>query len=113
MSDQLQFPQVKAANSNLDYSVDWSAWLALDNDAIATVTFTIAPVSAPDAPLPLLPGDCVVTPAAPPINMGLVSCWISGGIPGRLYALTCAIVTVAAAGAHARADQRTVLLQVV
>jgi hypothetical protein len=111
--DQLQFAQPKSAAADLDYTVDWTAWLAPGNDTIASATFAIAPVFAPGSTQTAMSGDCVVANAYPPITLGQVSCWISAGIPGRLYALTVTITTVVAPGGHARTDARRVLLRVV
>lgn len=81
----------------LDYSFDWTDWLAAastpaDTIASATCTVTGSTTSAVDA---TLHDDNVVT------------AWVSGGAAGDTIALKCNIVTTGL-----REDERTVYLKV-
>jgi hypothetical protein len=98
----LAFTQPKRVIAVLDYTVDWTPWLVLD-DTISSVVFTIVPFSAPPAS-----GDCAVAPASPPISGGLTSCWITEGVAGVAYKLTALIVT-----SGGRTDERDAILQVI
>lgn len=81
----------KDPDALLDYCWDWSGWLS-EGDAIVT-----AEVIAPE-------GLTVNTPA---ISDGKVVAWISGGVEGRHYPVTCRVTTSAG-----RIDDRSILLVV-
>lgn len=81
----------KDPSARLDYTIDWSAWLAIDDDTIASAT-------VPDPPDGL--------------DIELVShtdtsttVWVSGGTAGTSYDVAVHIVT-----AGAREDERTITI---
>ncbi len=62
----------------LDYTFDWTSYLLLNTDTIASFTIT------PDVGLTLVSSNLAVT---------LVTCFLSGGIAGAKYRVKCTIVT--------------------
>ena len=70
----------KDPDAVLDYEFDWSAWLT-DGDTLATATIT-----APNG---------LTVAAAPPVTVTStkVMYWLSGGVVGQSYAVTCHVVT--------------------
>lgn len=81
---------IKDPDASLDYSVDWSEWLATASDSILTSTWTV-----PD-------GLTVVTQT----NSGtLATVWLSGGTAGKAYSLTNHITT-----RGNRTDDRTIVI---
>lgn len=76
-------------DARLDYSWDWSAWLAEGE------TITEAVVTAPTG----------LTVSASTITGGTVSVWIEGGTEGTTYRVPCHIVT-----SQDREDDRTLRL---
>lgn len=80
----------KDPDAVLDYAWNWTAWLA--GDTIASYTL--------DVPEGLtLESDSATSSA--------VTAWLSGGVAGQSYAVTCHIVTAAG-----REDDRTVVISV-
>lgn len=89
---------VKDPDAVLDYTFDWTAWLALNGDAISTHAASIE--NAADAggviDSSLVVGDKVTV-------------WVSGGTAGKTMTLRCRITTN---NTPARIDDRTVYLKV-
>ena len=81
----------KRVASQLDYSVDWTAWL--DGDTIVTSTWSIVPIGATPGT-----GDCTLQNATPPVAGGVATVWVSAGISGRFYNLSNTITTVGSGG---------------
>ena len=81
----------KDPNAVLDYVWDWTSWL--NGDTIATHTVTVATTAGDLAPL-VVDSSAVVGP--------LVTVWLSGGMVGTVYAVTCRITT-----AGGRTEDRT------
>ena len=81
----------KDPHAVLDYSWDWTAWLAA-SETISTATVTVA-------------GSVVVdsTVLASPV----VTAWVSGGTAGDTDSLTCRITT-----SDGRTDDRTIRLSI-
>lgn len=83
-----QFP--KDPHEKLDYFFDWSAWLLTDTISSATVTAS--------AGLTLESFTQTATS---------VTAWVSGGISGQPYEVTCKITTTSG-----RVAERSFILQV-
>lgn len=66
----------------LDYTFDWSEWL--ESDQIASFVFSIIPNAS---------GDCTLAPSPPPTDGITATAWVSGGIAGTVYSLTCTVTT--------------------
>jgi hypothetical protein len=81
----------KDPHATLDYAWDWSAWLANGE------TIQDAEVLAPYG----------LNVEAPVVENGKVTAWISGGVEGRQYTVTCRVTTSAG-----RVDDRSILLVV-
>jgi hypothetical protein len=81
-------------DANLDYSEDWSAWLAeiVGGDTIADALIL------PESPLVL---------GSQSISGGVVTAWISGGEAGNTYRVVFRITTAAG-----RIDDRSIYLKV-
>lgn len=81
---------IKDPDATLPYAWDWSPWLGADTIATATVLpvdgLTVGPVSHTD---------------------GIVSVWLSGGVAGQTYAVTCRVTTAAGL-----VDDRTITVKV-
>lgn len=77
----------------LDYSVDWSAWLAGDTIASAAWTSTA--------------GVTILDDPAPTVEGSVAKVWLSGGTTGQRESVTCHVVT-----AEGREDDRTFWLSV-
>lgn len=103
MSCCLSFQQPKHADAVLDYTFDWTQWLAPAGDSLVTAVFTIAPANGIAQT-----GDCTVTPTQPAITGGRASCWVSGGVSLVTYRLACTITTTGG-----RTDERDASLYVV
>lgn len=78
--------------ATLDYTFDWSDYLALIADTIASVTFTVAGGVA-------LTTQSNTTTAA--------TAWISGGVTGVPASVACRITT-----SSGRTDERTIYLKI-
>jgi hypothetical protein len=83
----------KDPDSTLDYAFDWSEWLSTDE------TITSASVTISASSLNKLSVSYTTT--------GSVVVWVSEGILGTRYDLTCQIITNAN-----RIDQRTIKLDI-
>lgn len=83
---------VKDPSARLEYSVDWTDWLALVVDTVSSFTW--------DVPVGLTnDGEAAAG--------GLATVWLTGGALGVDYRVVCTITT-----AGNRIDQRTVTIQV-
>jgi hypothetical protein len=82
----------KDPNAVLDYTFDWTDWLALVSDTISTVTVT---------------GAGGVTIQSSTQVGALVTAWVSGGVASTVASVTCRIVT-----AGGRTEERTIYLLV-
>ena len=89
---------LKDPEATLDYTFDWTDWLAKSsNDTIATATFTV-------------PTGLVLVSSSV-IAAGLKArAFISGGTAGTTYKVTCAITTVLAP--NARIEERVIYIKV-
>ena len=76
----------------LDYSIDWSAWLP-SGDTIDSATWTAST------------GLTVEASPAPSVAAGIATVWISGGVAGTRYRLTCQVTTDAG-----RVDERSIAI---
>ena len=83
---------LKDPNAVLDYSFDWTAYLAAISDTIESVEF-------------VLDDGLVQVDFSHTTTMAVV--WVSGGVPGTLR-VTCRITTVGG-----RVDDRSVFLKIV
>jgi len=83
----------KDPDATLDYSFDFSAWLALINDTIASASITV------EAGLTKVGSETFNTTA--------VSVNVAGGIKGKTQSVRCRITT-----ANGRIDDRTVWLRI-
>lgn len=85
----------KDPDSTLDYPFDWSKWLALINDTIASVLWILDPT---------------LTLASSSFTAVTATAFISGGLLaiGTSVPVTCRITT-----AGGRVDERTILLKIV
>lgn len=83
---------VKDPDAKLDYSWDWTAWLALISDTIASHLITA------EAPLSVVSHSD---------DGHIVSAYVSGGTAGATHSLACRITTVGG-----RIDERTVYLKI-
>lgn len=84
---------VKDPQAVLDYSWDWSAWLAGIGDTYASHTIfqeTGGPTTVGSAQ-----------------TAGIISAFISGGVPDAKHRVTCRIVTVGG-----RTDDRSIFLKI-
>lgn len=70
----------KDPSSELDYSVDWSLWLA-EGDTIVDSEWEVSPGLT--QPKPPTPGDTTVT------------VWLGGGEAGQTYPVVCRVTTEA------------------
>lgn len=82
----------KDPDATLDYSWDWTAWLALISDTIASHVIT------PETPLVV---------ASHSDDGKIVTAYVSGGSAGMTHSLACKIMTVGG-----RIDERTVYLKI-
>ena len=87
---------LKDPDATLDYSEDWTAWLA----AASVVPDTIASATAVTASL-------TASVDSVSFNTTKVTAWVSGGAVGEKIALVFQIVT-----AGGRTDERTLYLKV-
>ena len=67
----------------LDYSLDWSAILADAGDTIASAAVSVAPSGA---------GELTASSLA--VVGGVMTVWLTGGVPGRAYTVRAEIATV-------------------
>jgi hypothetical protein len=69
----LQWP-IAEPNENLDYSIDISAALAASSDGLTQVAVSAAPS-----------GTGELTVQSVNVVLGVITAWLSGGVPGRTY----------------------------
>ncbi|MFN2472794.1 MAG: hypothetical protein ABR588_02565 [Sphingomicrobium sp.] len=86
---------LKDPGATLDYAVDWGAEY-LDDDAIASSSFDIAPVED---------GGATIVGTANDFKIATVT--VAGGLAGRQYRVTNHVVM-----ASGREDERTIVLRV-
>lgn len=86
----------KDPNATLDYPFDWSVWLGLINDTIASVTWII---------------DASLTSVATGFTAVTATIFVSGGVAGTTVPITCRITT-AGNGTSPRIEDRTILLKI-
>lgn len=82
----------KDPSAILDYSFDWSSWLAT-NETISNATVTV-------------PAGIMLYQAAQ-VSAGVVTFWLSGGAAGNFYPIECTIST-----SQGRTDSRSFQLTV-
>jgi len=82
----------KAPGATLDYTWDWTNWLAT-GETITAHTLTLDPA---------------ITKTAETASTTSVTAWVSGGVAGNGYLVKCSITTSAG-----RIDERTIRLYVV
>jgi hypothetical protein len=82
---------IKDPDAVLDYSFDWTAYLALISDAISTSTFTASS------------GNINSTS----VNGAVTTAWVSGGAVGEKIMLTNRITTTGG-----RTDDRSVFIKI-
>lgn len=80
-------------SARLDYVWDWGSWLDID-ETIDSFTITVLPTDE------MTYQDATTTDS-------VVTAWVSGGVRGRTYKVTCHIVT-----SDAREDDRSFNLSV-
>lgn len=83
----------KDPDATLDYPFDWSKWLAVVGDTIASVTWLL---------------DASLTKVSSSFTAVTATVFISGGVIGTLCPVTCRIVT-----AGGRTEDRTIMLRIV
>lgn len=83
----------KDPNDILDYVVDWTSWLP-EGDTISTSTFELEPGAE------IVLGSGI---QAPSHTANTTTMWLTGGVEGKMYAITNRIVT-----AQGRQKDRTV-----
>lgn len=85
----------KDPDAIVDYSLDWTTWLALASDPTDAIDTIL--VTASDG----------LTVDDSDHNESIVTIWVSGGEAGTTYRLTCRIVTTGG-----RTDERSVYVRV-
>lgn len=83
----------KDSDATLDYIFNWTDWLALAGDNIASYAVTVDGV----------------TLASDSRTGAYVTAWVSGGTVGETASVTCRVTTNAS---PARVEQRTVYLKI-
>jgi hypothetical protein len=89
----------KDADADLDYTWDWSPYLKSLNDTIAAVEFE---VSEPG-------GDTALVSHDPGFNSAQTVIWLSGGVVGKTYQITCRITTT---NDPPRVDDRSIYVKI-
>jgi 3-phenylpropionate/cinnamic acid dioxygenase small subunit len=79
----------KDPDAILDYQIDWSDWL---DQAEAIASYEIIP-------------DDGITVDSDEIEDGVITVWLSGGLEGRVYSVTCRVTTDAG-----RVDDRSIII---
>lgn len=82
---------VKDPQATLDYSFDWTTYLALISDTLQSATFSLS-------------SGTLVTSG---FSNGVATAWLSGGTIGTTIILICHIVT-----AGGRTDERSIFIKV-
>jgi len=86
--------KIKDPNAVLDYSIDWSTWLAT-SETITASSWTV-------------PTGITQTTPAPSFTNTITTIWLLGGTVGTTYTLTNHITTN-----QGRQDDRSITIQVV
>jgi len=86
--------KIKDPNAVLDYSIDWSTWLAT-SETISASSWTV-------------PTGITQTTPAPSFTNTVTTIWLLGGTAGTTYTLTNHITTN-----QGRQDDRSITIQVV
>jgi hypothetical protein len=89
----------KDPDAILPYRFDWTDWL--DGDTIDNATFAV---------LPAVEGGLKIDDQTFDAS-GVATGWLSGGVPGQAYTVTCSVFTTAGAAHHMR-DDRSILVRV-
>jgi len=87
---------LKDPDALLDYSFDWTAWLAVSDPADTIASHVVS-----------LSGSATAVLENSAEDSGVVTAWVSGGAIGDKIAVTCHITS-----ASGREDDRTVYLKV-
>jgi hypothetical protein len=72
----------------LDYHVDWTNWLQIDNNTGMFDTITASTFTAD-------PGILIATSPAPSFTPAVTTVWLSGGTSGQFYKITNHVTTSA------------------
>lgn len=83
----------KTADATLDYSTDWTKWLATVDDTIASHGVSVGPG---------------ITLESDSRNGAVVTAWIAGGVVGKTYSVVFEIATTGG-----RTERRTINITVV
>lgn len=84
----------KDPNSRLPFTVDWTQWLAAEEDEASSAEW-IVPIGLTKEDFP-----------APIVVDGKATVWLSGGTDGRTYEVVCRLTTVGG-----RIDDRTLQIR--
>jgi len=84
---------LKDPDAVLDYTFDWTAWLAGIADTLASQQMVV---------------DTGITLNSSSIDGSKVIAWLSGGTAGTTYRVTCRVVT-----AGGRTDDRSIYIKIV
>jgi hypothetical protein len=84
---------LKDPDSVMDFSIDWTDWLAPDSDSISTSVWTV---------------DSGITKDSQPYSGAVATVWLSGGTLGESYKCVNTITT-----GNLRTAQRTIIIKVV
>jgi hypothetical protein len=84
----------KRPGGRLDYSFDWTAWLAAVGDTITSYT-----VDVPQG----------LTKESVMLDGGVVTVWLKGGVAGYKFQVRCDIVT---SSSPPREDSRTIMVDI-
>ena len=85
----------KDPESNVDFSIDWSAWLQ-NSETIASAAWTVEPS-----------GESSVSLGTQSVGTTVASIFVSGGILGHCYRLTCQ-----ATSSEGRSAERSIVLRI-
>jgi hypothetical protein len=91
---------IKDPDAVLDFSFDWSDWLAEVGDTIIQHAFNVTDPDGATVPM-------VVTSTVR--ANGIVTAFVSGGTVGKTHALTCRITT---GSTPPRIDERTLFVKI-
>jgi hypothetical protein len=89
----------KDPDAILPYRFDWTEWL--DGDTLLNATFAVSP--AEEGGLEI---DDDTFDAS-----GVATVWLSGGVPGKSYTVTCSVFPESGA-VHNMRDDRSILVRV-
>lgn len=93
MAQQDSFPsRLKDPGAHEDFSVDWTDYLAPDNDGIVSMSCTISPQLGDPHLKVLAPNMGQATGISQDSKKTFV--WLAGGVVGRSYVVTHQAVTV-------------------